>query len=74
MLLVDGRAFFLALLQNHLLLSDIEAQVRRTAEENFPPASVLQALGQRGQAVSIVKRTPSPEPRGDKGTPRGTEF
>lgn len=44
MLLMDGRAFLGAVLQNHLLSSDIEAQALWAAEENLLPAGVLQVL------------------------------
>lgn len=44
-LLMDGRAFLGAVLQNHPLSSDIEAQALWAAEENLLPAGVLQVLG-----------------------------
>lgn len=44
---MDGRAFLRAVLKNHLLSPDIEAQVPWAAEAYLLPASVLQVLGQR---------------------------
>lgn len=43
---MNGRAFLQAVLQNHLFLSDIKAQLLWAAEENLLPAGVLQVLGQ----------------------------
>lgn len=43
-LLMNSRAFPHAVLQNHLFLSDIEAQLLWAAEENLLPARVLQVL------------------------------
>lgn len=45
-LLMDGRAFFRALLKNHLLLPDIKAQVLWAAKVDLLPAGMLQVLGQ----------------------------
>lgn len=43
-LLVDGQAFLCAVLKNHLLLPDSEAQVLWPAKMNLLPAGVLQVL------------------------------
>lgn len=43
-LLMNGRAFLRAVLQNHLFLSDIKAQLLWATEENLLPAGVLQVL------------------------------
>lgn len=56
MLLMNGRAFLHAVLQNHLFLSDIEAQLLWAAEENLLPAGVLQVLGQRRWQLAKPKR------------------
>lgn len=45
MLLMDGRAFLCAVLQNHLFSTDVEAQPLGAAKENLLPAGVLQILG-----------------------------
>lgn len=45
MLPMDSKAFLHAILQNHPLSSDIEAQALWAAEENLLPAGVLQVLG-----------------------------
>lgn len=56
MLLMNGRAFLQAVLQNHLFLSDIKAQLLWAAEENLLPAGVLQVLGQERWQLAKPRR------------------
>lgn len=52
MLLVDGRAFRGAVLKNHLLSPDVEAQVLWASKVDLLPAGVLQVLGERDQVLA----------------------
>lgn len=51
-LLVDGRPFRGAVLKNHLLLPDIQAQVLWASKVDLLPAGVLQVLGESGQVLA----------------------
>lgn len=51
-LLVDGRAFRGAVLKNHLLSPDVEAQVLWASKVDLLPAGVLQVLGERDQVLA----------------------
>lgn len=58
---MDVRASLGAVLQNHLLSPDIEAQVVGAAIVDLLPAHVIQVLGQREMAVSTARRRSSPK-------------
>lgn len=55
MLLVDGRTFLGAVLKNHLLAPDVEAQVPWAAEVDVLPAGVLQVLGERERLLAQLE-------------------
>lgn len=54
-LLMDGGAFLGAVLKNHLLSPDIEAQVLWAAKVDLLPAGVLQVLGERERLLAQLE-------------------
>lgn len=52
---MDGRTFLGAVLKNHLLAPDIEAQVLRAAKVDVLPAGVLQVLGERERLLAQLE-------------------
>lgn len=52
---MDGRAFCGAVLKNHLLSPDIEAQVLWAAKVDLLPAGVIQMLGERKQGFTQLE-------------------
>lgn len=54
-LLMDGRTFLGAVLKNHLLTPDVEAQVPWAAKVDVLPAGVLQVLGERERLLAQLE-------------------
>lgn len=55
---MDGRAFLGAVLKNHLLSPDVEAQVLWAAKVDLLPARVLQVLGERERLLAQLGDVP----------------